>query len=219
MIDPMSIDLPRFLTNWYGSPANPPRDLTDDCAWLPEPLKDWYKISSQWTKPLVTLKRMRSAEEIVTAGGKAIFMDDPGDQIWAFDPDSPMDIYEGQLHGEWEKSAEDLSEFLIHNALNEAAYSGASRRACDYVPELLLPDILAPMKEVGFKGWRWPRPGHRVFMSESLVADVGPALEDYAPWGNKPGYVQVQVGSRQPDLLNYLDGISSISWLKSGRIG
>ncbi|MFJ6836844.1 hypothetical protein [Streptomyces sp. NPDC091209] len=218
MIDPPSIDLPRFLANWYGSPDAPPSRLPDSAAWLPEPLKEWHELSSQWTTPLMTLKRMRAPEEIAVKGGKAIFMADPGDAVWAFDPDSPMDVYEGELYEGWEKSTESLSEFLIHNALNEAAYNATSRRACDEVAESRLDDILAPMTEVTFGGWRWPRPGHRVFMSDALVASVGPALEDQAPWGNRPGYVQVQIGSNDPALLAYLDELGGLRWMRSGRI-
>ncbi|WP_328759274.1 hypothetical protein [Streptomyces sp. NBC_00271] len=218
MIDPVSVDLAQFLTSWYGPPDASSSRLSGPHAWLPEPLKDWHELSSQWTRPLMTLRRMRAPKEITIEDGKAIFMTDAGDEVWAFDPGSPTDVYEGQLYEEWGKCAESLPEFLTHNALNEAAHNATSRRVCDEVKEELLSEILAPMTEVSFRGWRVPRAGHRVFMGDSLIADVGPALQDHAPWGLKSGYVQIQIGSKEPAAMTYLDKISNLDWLKSGRI-
>lgn len=217
MIDPMSIDLPSFLSSWYGPPSQPATPLSDRCSWLPTPLKEWFGISSQWTTPLMTLKIMHAPESIVALEGKAIFMADAGDAIWAFGVDSPSRVYEGQLHEGWIESNEKLSEFLVHNALNEAAFNATSRRACEQVEEVHLDQILAPMTEVSFGGWQWPRPGHRVFLGDGLVADVGPAMEDHAPWGNKPGFAEVQIGSSNPELLSYLDEMPGIDWFKSGH--
>ncbi|MFF4260439.1 hypothetical protein ACFY1L_55950 [Streptomyces sp. NPDC001663] len=168
--------------------------------------------------PLITVKRMRSPEEITTEGRKAVFLEDQGEDFWAFDLDNPMDVYEGKLYGDWEKANEDLSEFLIHNALNEAAYGARATRSWDAVPESLLAEILSPMEEVAFGGWRWPSPGGRVFVSDALVANIGPAVEDSAPWGDRPGYAEVQIGSSRPGLLSYLDEIEGIDWLKSGAV-
>ncbi|MGW2883427.1 hypothetical protein ACWDBP_46235 [Streptomyces sp. NPDC001233] len=217
MIDPKSIDLPSFLSSWYGPPSRPATPLPDTCSWLPAPLREWYEVSSQWTTPLTTLKRMRTPENIVALEDKAIFMADAGDAIWAFDVDTPSRVYEGQIHGGWTESTEDLPEFLIHNALHEAAFNATSRRACEQVEEERLDEILAPMTEVSFSGWQWPRPGHRIFLGDGLIADVGPAMEDHAPWGNKPGFTEVQIGSNNPALLSYVDEMSGIDWFKSGR--
>jgi hypothetical protein len=41
-------------------------------------------------------------------------------------------------------------------------------------------------------------------------------MEDHAPWGNKPGFMEVQIGSNAPALLSYVDEIPGIDWFKSG---
>ncbi|GLZ78561.1 hypothetical protein Afil01_33680 [Actinorhabdospora filicis] len=146
-------------------------------------------------------------------------MDDPGDAEWAFAPDSPLDVYEGTLYEGWEKCAESLPEFLVHNALFEAGYNATSRRYCYEVPEDLLPQLLTPMTEVAFGGWRWPSPGHRIFMGEGLVANMGPTQEDSAPFGGKPGYADIQIGSTDPTLLSYLDDIPDLNSVKAGLLG
>ncbi|MFF4551205.1 hypothetical protein [Streptomyces sp. NPDC001435] len=212
MIDPSSIELHQFITKWYGPPD---RRFTTPAAkhpQLPAPLQSWFEIEAQWSTPLVRLKRLFSTEEIKVRDGKAIFMTDPGTAIWAFDPASPMDVYEGELYGEWVKLGENLSEFLVHNAMNEAAHNAPNRRSCELVDNQQLADIVAPMTEVAFAGWQWPRPGHCIFLSETLIADIGPAMEDQAPWGNRPGYSEVQVGAISASALAYLDEIPGIDW-------
>ncbi|GAA4119381.1 hypothetical protein GCM10022284_75100 [Streptomyces hundungensis] len=217
MINPMSIDLPGFLGDWYGPPCRPVAPLPESCSWLPAPLRGWHEVSSQWLAPLMTIKRMLAPESIVALEGKAIFMADAGDAIWSFDVDCPSRIYEGRLHEGWTRSSENLTEFLIHNALHEAAFNAKSKRACEQVELVHLDRILAPMSEVSFGGWGWPRPGHKIFLGDGLIADVGPAMEDRAPWGNKDGFVEVQLGGNEPDRISYVDQISDIHWFRSGQ--
>ncbi|MFE0739155.1 hypothetical protein [Streptomyces sp. NPDC058855] len=219
MIDPASINLSKFLADWYGPPDKPTRQLPADYSWIPSPLASWYQVSSRWERSLVTLKKFYKPEEIKVTEGMAIFLEDPGEAIWAFNPDSPWDVYEGQLYTPWEKAREPLNEFLIHNAVQEAAYNATSRRSCDEVELGLLQSILTPMTEVAFGGWRWPRPGHRIFMNSTLIADIGPAIEEVEPWGDKPGYVSIQIGSSTQTGLAYLDEIHAIDWVTSGHRG
>src|SRR4051812_6794963 len=217
MIDPMSIDLPDFLSGWYGPPSRPAAHLSNTCSWLPSSLRAWHELSSQWTTPLTTIKKMVTPESIAPLEDRAVFMKDAGDAIWAFDINDPSTVYEGQLLEGWTPSVENLSEFLIHNALNEAAFNAISRRAHEQVDEAFLDEVLDPMTEVSFGGWQWPRPGHRIFLGDGLVADIGPAMEDHAPWGNKPGFSEVQIGSNDPALLSYVDQIQGVDWFKSGQ--
>jgi hypothetical protein len=210
----MRIELYRFLTNWHGAPDAPPSALPGAYHWLPEPLKDWYGLSSRWTRPLMTVKRMRAPEHVIAEGHKAVFMEDPtGNWRWAFDMKDPDAVYAAELNAEWEQVAERLPEFLMHNTLHEAAYNARSWRACPQVEEHWLADVIAPMTEVAFGGWRWPAPGCRIFMNEMMVAEIGPALGLDAPWEFRSGYAAVRVASNNPACLGYLDGISAIDWL------
>lgn len=216
MIDPASIDLHRFLEDWHGSPAASPGTLPAECDWLPEPLKDWYSLSDCWTSSVVKLKRMLAPEQITESEGKAVFMKDPtGDWLWAFDVADKTTVYDAELHEGWELTTEPFSEFLIHNALNEIVYGAINWRESTQVKVNLLAEILAPMTEVSFGGWRWPRPGGRIFKSEALVAEAGPAMNPNAPWADRPGYAEVRVAAVDPEHLAYLDNMTSIKWLGS----
>ncbi|MFG3120803.1 hypothetical protein ACGFYO_02225 [Streptomyces sp. NPDC048201] len=212
MINPSSINLSEFLTTWYGAPSEGHEEATSDHPMLPQPLQDWHAIAAKWPVPLVRNKKLVTSGEVIIKDDKAIFMTDPGDAVWAFDPVNPNIIYEGSLYGEWTQLDETLTSFLLHNAINEAAYGAPYTRSCEVVPDKLISVIVAPMTEIDFPKWNWPRPGHRTYMSETLIANIGPAMEDEEPWGDKNGYSEVQVGATHASALNYLDEISEISW-------
>jgi hypothetical protein len=216
MIDPASIDLHTFLSDWYGTPNVPPSTLPVECDWLPDPLKYWYRLSARWNSPIMKLKRMSAPEQITHSDGKSVFMkDSTGDWLWAFDVEDKSTVYDAELHAQWERTAERLSEFLVHNALNETVYGASNWREGTQVNVGLLPDILAPMTEISFHGWRWPRPGGSIFKSAALLAEVGPAMKPNSPWEDRQGYVEVRVAAVDSADLAYLDEMESIKWLGS----
>ncbi|WP_377271640.1 hypothetical protein [Peterkaempfera sp. SMS 1(5)a] len=214
MIDPATIDLNRFWSYWHGQPTDSPTPLPDSCAWLPKPLREWHENSSQWDANLTAIKSMTPPQDISIVDRKATFMSEDGGGIWAFSADDPSIVLEGKLYGEWMESAESLSEFLIHNALQETAFTATHWRFCDEVPDAILPRVLAPMEEVSFSGWNWPHPGFRIFLGEGLVADVGPSTGRQTPWAERLGYSEVQIGATTCEALAYLDDLSNISWVK-----
>ncbi|WP_405463821.1 hypothetical protein OG783_06235 [Streptomyces jietaisiensis] len=212
MIDPSSINLHQFLTVWHGKSNQRAVIEAEVSSELPPPLLAWHTLAKQWSKPLVRNKKLLTPEEFTTKGGKIVFMTEPGDAIWGFDPESPEVVYEGRIHGDWVRLAEGFTEFLIHNAMNEAAYNAPYTKSCESVQNEHIARIVEPMTEIAFGGWHWPRPGHRIFMSESLIADIGPAMEDEEPWGDKPGFSEVQVGAITPSALHYLSNIPGTDW-------
>ena len=126
--------------------------------------------------------------KLAPTGHAVVFMTDPtGDACWAFDVNEPDAVYicgdfvDGPEPG-WLREPEDLQEFLVHNAVNEAASLANAYQYCTDLPEGLLDEVLSPVTEVAFDGWEWPVPGGRVFMSESLIAEVSPALGRTAPF-------------------------------------
>ncbi|MFF4371470.1 hypothetical protein [Streptomyces sp. NPDC001594] len=215
MIDPMQIDLASFVRTWHGPADAAVVKLPPSCDWLPAPLKDWYEFSSQWSTPLMTLKEMKPADQVAIDCGRAIFLEDFGDQAWAFDVEDPLVVLERQSTGEWLRLSEGISEFIVHNVMQESAYMAPYWRSCVEVPDVQLQQILAPMNEVAFGDWFWPRPGHRIFFAEGLVADIGPAMEDLAPWGIKAGYSEVQIGALNPVSLTYLREVQGVEWATS----
>ncbi|MET8454746.1 hypothetical protein [Streptomyces sp. NPDC005209] len=212
MIDPSSIELRQFLTAWYGPPSRQGMPASKEYQTLPAPLRAWHELAAQWSRPLVRNKKLLTPAEILIKDSKAIFMTDPGDAIWGFDPESPNTVYEGRLYGKWVRLTESLTEFLVHNAMNEAAYNAPHAKSSESVKNEHIAQIVSPMTEVAFGGWHWPRPGHRIFVSETLIADIGPAMEDQEPWGDMPGYSEVQIGATNPTALSYLSEIPETDW-------
>jgi hypothetical protein len=50
-------------------------------------------------------------------------------------------------------------------------------------------------------------------MSETLIADIGPAMEFRRPWCNREGFSGVSVSGVSSEDLAYLDGMPSLKWL------
>jgi hypothetical protein len=218
VINPHDIELRRFLSDWIGAPTSRRRRLSEDCAWLPEPLREWHELASEWTVPVIHLKQMCPPERIASDGHYATFMEDPtGDWFWSFSIPHPDSVYDRELHESWQLNAEPLSEFLIHNVINEVVENASRYRVCDHVPLESLEEVVQPMREVAFGGWRWPVPGTRIFMGDSVVAEVAPALDARKPWGPVPGHVSVRVVARRSPALSYLDNIDGLMWIRNSR--
>ncbi|MEU9450635.1 hypothetical protein [Streptomyces sp. NPDC048277] len=213
MIDPADIDISNFLTKWYGVPDSKEQERSH-CAWLPDPLRSWYDLIGRWTKFLSAGVRIYDPQQIRVDKGKAVFMaDSTGDWFWAFDAKDLKTVYEAELRGEWRLIPESLPEFLVHLTLMVAADTANCARLCSQVSNETLPAVLVAMEEIGFGGWRWPRPGRRMFMSEKLIANVGPAMDFRAPWRNREGFSSVGISGINQQDLEYLDGITSIKWV------
>ncbi|MFJ9729317.1 hypothetical protein ACIRP3_41905 [Streptomyces sp. NPDC101209] len=204
MFELADIDLAQFLTKWHGLPDRSPIRRLDHPE-LPTPLLEWHELSSQWSTSLLGVKSFVPLDEISFHDGKAVFLADPADAIWAFD--SSANVYEGRRYGDWIKLRESLQEFLIHNAVEEAPHSAHFRKSCSSVANARIPDVLASMTEVAVAAWYWPGPGYRLFMNDNLIAEVGPALEWGAPIEDEDGFSEVQIGASDLSALSYLESI------------
>lgn len=211
----MSISLSSFLTAWYGPPISPSVPTSADVDWLPEPLKEWYGLSAQWNNELLATRRIRTPQQIDIRDNLAVFMEDAtGDFHWAFRMDDPNLVFDAELGQSWEPSDEGLAELLKHTALSEATFTARSWRECSHVEEAALPAILESMTQVAFGGSRWPTPGGRVYLKDSLLAEVLPAMEPGAAWNVHAGHFEVRVASPRPELLDFLDEIDGVKWLR-----
>jgi hypothetical protein len=218
MIRPANIDLEEFITRWHGFPSVPPEKPTIEDRRLPVALREWYAQSSRWAQPVIKLMRIYSPDQIRRSGDMEIFMEDPsGDWIWAFWRDNKDSIFEAELHGEWSIVEESFSDFIIHCTVIDAAFTASFWRESRHVESGLLDEILAPMSEVSFGKWRWPAPGGRIFISESMIATVMAAPAAYSS-REVPEYAEVRVAAIESGQLDYLDGMKSIRWRRYPRI-
>jgi len=218
MLDPLRIDLPEFLTSWYGPPENGPGRPAAEASRLPGPLREWFALADRWPGLRAGPSRVYEPSRIRVEDGRAVFLEDPtGDWRWSFDAREQRRVYEGEPGRPWHDVREELPEFLVHLTLAETVASAGSGRLFDQAPDETLPVLLAPMREVAFGGWRWPRPGYRIFLGDSLVANVGPAVDPRAPWQNRAGYSAVRITAARPPALGYLDGAAAGTWIDLGE--
>ncbi|MFD1149820.1 hypothetical protein [Saccharothrix hoggarensis] len=217
MIDPDGIDVPELLGRWYGPPSAPEWTVPAEASWLPAPLREWYGLESRWTRLQSGGTRVYRPAQVRADGGEAVFMEDPtGDWTWSFDVGQPDRVHEGEPGGDRSPVPEALPEFLVHLALAQLVVTADFGRLCAQLPADLLPGVLTSLEEVGFAGWRWPRPGHRIFLGDSAIANVGPAIDPRAPWRNREGHVAVRIAGIGPSDLDHLDAVPSVKWIDFG---
>ncbi|MFI7367262.1 hypothetical protein ACIBO4_34450 [Streptomyces sp. NPDC050149] len=142
--------------------------------------------------------------------------DSTGDWVWAFDPDQPDVVYEGESTRALHRSPEDLAELLVHATVRSVILLSGSGRLGAQVPDEALPQILDPLECVDFGGWRWPRPGYRIHVANDLMAEVGPAVDPQAPWLNRAGYSAVRIAGLHDSDLDYLDSFPMVTWIDMG---
>ncbi|MGW4292397.1 hypothetical protein ACWEH1_04995 [Micromonospora chersina] len=218
MIDPADVDLAGFLTEWYGPPDFAPTDPPNPCNWIPPALLDWHRLSSRWSSPIMRVKRMRSLSDISPSDGIVVFLKDAtGDWSWGFDQQDSTSVYDAELGESWERCVEDLPEFLLHNTLSEATFGARFWRESPQVQHSFLDAILEGVTEIGFGGWRWPRPGGRMYIGAGSLVEVIPALDPRSPWNLREGWVEVRVAAISEASLKHLDDLP-IDWVKQAPV-
>ncbi|GAA0977902.1 hypothetical protein Q7689_01180 [Nocardiopsis tropica] len=207
MIDPKTIDLTDLLATWYGAPVRSATPLPDSCIWLPESLKDWHALARRWDTRINHMTSMISPEQIRTTGGKAIFMvDATGDWRWCIDPNEPDSVFDAELYEPWERSTEQLPEFLVHNTVKEFIYGASAKMWTLNAPGEAVKEILSPLEEVAFGAWNWPAPGCRIFMGGDTLAQISPT--------HHKDFWEVDVATPNFADLSPFEKISGVDWQK-----
>lgn len=220
MINPSDIDLFDLLGRWRGAGRLPTAQPEDLPLGLPVPLVEWYRITSGWPEVRSAGTKIYEPSSVRVGVDRVPFMEDlTGDWVWVFDPSQSNVVYEGDPGGRLSESPEGLAELLLHATMRSIILLSGSSRLGAQVPDVELPRILDGLKRVGFGGWKWPRPGYRLFVSDNLLAEVGPAVDPAAPWLSRPEYSAVRIAGLSGCDLSYLDSFATVSWIDTGFDG
>lgn len=217
MINPADIDTSDLLSRWRGPARLPALQLAEYPPDLPAPLSEWYALTSCWPEVRSAGTRIYDPSRIRMDADRVAFMEDStGDWIWMFDSNQPDVVYEGEPGGGLNRTTEELAELLVHATVRSVILLSGFGRLGAQVPDEALSQILDPMESVGFGGWKWPRPGYRIFASDRLLAEVGPAVDLQAPWRSRAGYSAVRIAGLSDSDLTYVDSLSKVTWADSG---
>ncbi|MFF3685981.1 hypothetical protein [Streptomyces sp. NPDC002187] len=210
MINPKDIELSNFLRRWHGPIETNIEHLPSSCDWLPNPLRDWHELTSQWQTPITRMNHMTPPQEVNPENGLAVFLENQGVRQWAFSVNEPTAVHEGEDVYEMEKITEDLEVFLIHSALYEVAYGATFWRRCDAVPGEQLRHMLAPLARVAFDDSLTS-----IHLSDHVIAAVDPHMDGRSEWGALPDHWHIQVAATNSNELEYLNQHSGLSWQHS----
>lgn len=174
MLRAEDIDLSSFLQTWYGRPTREPAPLPSACGWLPDPLLAWHETTSTYERPLTYTTKYVAPQEIKVADdGMAVFLTDSlAEWRWAFDPSSPSTVFSAEIYEPWEQCREDIQLVLVHNAVREAVFGAPVRLRAFRLTEEQFNNVVRPLEAVDFDDWRWPAPGYRNFLGDSMLVEA-----------------------------------------------
>lgn len=205
--------LERFLVGWHGEPDLKPVSLEEED--VPPPLRQWFELTSRWSKPLTSQNRVLRPERTWVEDGKRVFwVENQGVWLWAMDLSGEDPAVFDRLNdsGEpWERTGVSLSTFMLHVAVFEAIMSAPHAAATSGVTRSVLEAILAPLKSLPMPDWRWPAPGHRLYSGDGLLAFAGP---NPAGGEEPPAAVHCEawIVAKDSDRLGYLTAIDGADW-------
>ncbi|MFV2179634.1 hypothetical protein ACFHW2_42360 [Actinomadura sp. LOL_016] len=204
-VDPKSIDLEEFLNSWFDPKENAVETFESSPVTLPDGLREWFRVISQWKIPLKGVKTIFPLSDMVEEDGKYIFMGDHGGWSWAFDPNVPLTVYEAKDDEPWRSLRGDWGDFLFFHVFTEAIETAPVVAWCADISESNLRRALNRFDEVSFTGSKWPGPGWRWYGTDGLIADAGPKQANR-------GRFAVTIGAKSKDFVDRLDLPIGAGW-------
>lgn len=205
VIDPKSLDPEEFLASWYGPRDDIMETVESDLALLPDGLRKWLHLISRWKFPLSMNKTLFLSSDMAEENGKYIFMGDQGGWAWAFDPNTPLTVYEAKDDEPWRPLRGEWADMFFYHAFTEAIEAAPVVKWCADISERDLRRVLRGFDEIAFNDSRWPAPEWRWYVTEGLVADAGPRK-------GSPGRFVITVGAKSKEIAERLDLPNNVDW-------
>ncbi|MFF2818217.1 hypothetical protein ACFVT9_22165 [Kitasatospora cineracea] len=204
-IDPKDIDVNDFLALWFGAREDVSKAEVSGFAPLPDGLREWFDLVAHWKVPLAGAKALFLPSDMAEEEGKYIFMGDHGGWSWAFDPDSPLTVYEAKDDEPWRPLRGKWLDFFFYHLFTEAIGAAPMVTWCADISEGDLGRVLCQFSEVLFGDSKWPASGWRWYMSDGLVADAGPRIGAH-------GRFALTIGAKSKGAIERLDLPSQLDW-------
>jgi hypothetical protein len=215
VVRPADLNVSALMMRWCGKPSKGavPAKLGVALSRAPV-LVEWLDLMSRWPDLLDIEPRFSAPERVTVDGDRLVFMrDDGGDWLWSCSLGADRTLYERKWNEEWSALDEDAADFLLHLCLVKLVGSSRFGRLCTDLPNQLLPRVLAPMTRVAFGNWRWPRAGHSIYISESLMSQVSPALDREDLLKPSMSHSSVWLSGTSEDVFDYLRRYPGVRWI------
>jgi hypothetical protein len=215
LFDVASDSLERFLTGWYGQPNREAGVVAADEVEVPRPLGAWYELASRWSMPLTGQNQLLGPDDVYVDDGKLVFwVENQGVWLWAADPagGDPAVFDRANEPGEpWEPTGVTLSTFLLHVAVFEAIMGARYQASAAWVTPQQLDAVLAPLRPLPMRPWRWPQAGARLYAAERLLgfACPNPGPGETARTAARRG---VFLAAQTTGALDHARRIEGVTW-------
>jgi hypothetical protein len=196
-----SSSLPGFLRGWYGEPDRKAIDVDPDLP-MPDPLRAWYHLTSQWSVPISSHNHFLAPEDLRDDNGKLVFLEGyQGARDWGADSvgKNPL-VYESKdVIGEWESTGFPLSKFLLYVAVSEAVHGDREALISLDMDKQSYDSVVSNFIQLDDPLWRYPNPNWSYMAAEGLLAYGGIDPPD-AP----ADHYWIMVSANKPEPLQRL---------------
>jgi hypothetical protein len=215
LFDVTADSLERFLVWWYGLPDREATLVPTGAIEVPQPLRAWYELASRWSRPLGTQNQLLGPDRVRVQDGKLVFwVENQGVWLWACDragDDPAVFDRENQPGKQWQPTGAVLSTFLLHVAAFEAVMGARHFAAAAALTPDQLDAVLAPLRPLPMRAWRWPAAAHRLHAGEGLLAFAGPNPGP-GETAEMTAVREVFLAAQDAERLEYARGLEGVEW-------
>ncbi|GAB3963518.1 hypothetical protein GCM10029978_021600 [Actinoallomurus acanthiterrae] len=171
---------------------------------MPDPLRAWYRLTSQWSTPMSRYNHFSSQDGLSRDGEMLIFWhENQGAASWATEitGSDPL-VYESEVDedGDWESTGFTLTKFLLYVAVSEAVHGNPQVAVNFDLSKQEYEDLESHFWSLDDPVWSYPYPNWRYMAAENLVAEGG----SDSPVFDEPERYWIMVSANDPKALDRL---------------
>jgi hypothetical protein len=194
--------LPSFLLSWYGGPDQKLVEVDPDFL-MPDPLREWYRLTSQWSVPVSSYNHFSAPKALCDHKGKLVFWTEhQGACAWGTDSvgEDPL-VYENEgVIDEWESTGFPLSKFLLYVAVSEAVHGNRDALISLDMERHSYDSVVSGFVQLDDPLWRYPNPNWSYMTAEGMLAYGGIDPPSDAP----SDHYWIMVSANRPESLERL---------------
>ena len=191
-----------FLRSWYGDPDQQAIEVDPDIQ-MPDPLRDWYRLTSQWSVPISRHNHFLAPEDLRDEDGHLVFwVENQGAREWRVDParENPI-VYESyDVIDEWVPTGFPLSKFLAYVAVSEAVHGNHDALISLDMDKQSYESVASGFTPLDDPLWRYPKSDWCYMVAEGMLAYGGIDPPSDAP----SDHYWIMVSASRPEALEHL---------------
>ncbi|MFJ8010715.1 hypothetical protein [Streptomyces fagopyri] len=178
----------RFLRRWYGTGESASDVHLDASPYVPAELVEWHRVAALAGGPVTFQDRPVAPQDLVpdARGMLEFWVENQNGYFWAVDlNDDRLQVFSREAgEGDWMRTSEVLSDFLLHCTVREAVIGGASKFTT-FVDASETNEALESFEPLNFAALGSEEPQVKLWCSEDALVRMAPPPTGYAGPGEQ----------------------------------